>query len=142
LNSATSAALVNRRSFSNASSVQGPACGVKLITTKPAPTVSHHDNATQKHNFPPLKVPTILHVLNVVPATAPCSSIVCPTYSGGSVSINGKMSNSYLMKSPDFENIEGDSSMLTSLEQRANEHVLISEDRDGNSLFNLLKFLL
>jgi hypothetical protein len=45
------------------------------------------------------------------------------------------------MKSPDFEYIDnGDSSMLASLQRRADEHLRISEDRDAEGL--LLRFIL
>jgi len=44
------------------------------------------------------------------------------------------------MKSPDFEYIDNeDSSMLASLQRRANEHLRISDDRDVEGL---LKFFL
>jgi cyclin A len=59
-----------------------------------------------------------------------------PGRSGDSVSVDETMSTCDSMKSPDIEYIDnGDSSMLASLQRRANEHLRISDDRDVGGLF-------
>ncbi|XP_066400739.1 cyclin-A1-2-like [Miscanthus floridulus] len=131
--SATSAAPLKKPSLANVrnvSSIRGSA--VKSASIKPAPPVSRLGSSTrQKHNVPLPKVPTTVHVPSRAPALVPCSSFVSPGRSGDSVSIDETMSTCDSMKSPDFEYIDnGDSSMLASLQRRADEHLLISEDRD------------
>ncbi|XP_062204240.1 cyclin-A1-1-like [Phragmites australis] len=119
LNPATSAAPVKKGSLASARGVSSAQCSaVKSASTKPAPAVSRHDRATQKHNVPPPKVPTA--VPTVALAIAPCSSVVSPLYSGDSVPIDETMSACDSKKSPDF----------STLETRSNEHLRISEDRD------------
>ncbi|XP_062188909.1 cyclin-A1-2-like isoform X2 [Phragmites australis] len=133
LNSAASGAPVKKGSLASArsvSSIRGSA--VKSASTKPAPPLSRYGSTTQKQNVPPPKVPTIVHVPNRIPALAPCSSFVSPGRSEDSVSVDETMSICDSMKSPDFEYIDnGDSSMLASLQRRANEHLRISDDRDA-----------
>ncbi|KAF8643709.1 hypothetical protein HU200_009046 [Digitaria exilis] len=133
LNSATSAAPLKKPSLASArsvSSVRGSA--VKTASVKPALPLPRHDGTTQKHNnVPPPKVPTVLDVPSRTPALAPCSTYMSPGRSGDSVSMDETMSTCDSMKSPDFEYIDnGDSSMLASLQRRANEHLRISDDRD------------
>ncbi|XP_062230791.1 cyclin-A1-2-like [Phragmites australis] len=132
LNSATSAAPVKKGSLACARSVSSTrGSAVKSASTKPAPAISRNESTMQKHNVPPPKVPTIVHLPNAVPAIAPCTSFVSPARSGDSLSVDETMSTCDSMKSPDFEYIDnGDSSILASLHRRANEHLRISEDRD------------
>ncbi|XP_002454880.1 cyclin-A1-3 [Sorghum bicolor] len=130
LNSATSAVPLKKPSLANArnaSSIRGSA--VKSASIKPAPPVPRLDSSTRpKHNVP---VPATVHVPSRAPALVPCSSFVSPARSGDSVSIDETMSTCDSMKSPDFEYIDnGDSSMLASLQRRADEHLRISEDTD------------
>jgi cyclin-A len=99
----------------------------KSASTKPA-LVARQDNTVQKHYVPPPKIPTI----------APCSSFVSPGCSGDSVSIDETMSICDSMKSPEFEYIDNaESSMLASVQRRANEQLYISEEKDVKGL---LKF--
>ncbi|RLM92296.1 cyclin-A1-2 [Panicum miliaceum] len=130
LNSATSAAPLKKPSLASArsvSSVRGPA--LKSASIKPAPPLSRHDSTTQKHSVPPPKVPT--EAPSRIPALVPCNTFVSPGRSGDSVSVDETMSTCDSMKSPDFEYIDNeDSSMLASLQRRANEHLRISDDRD------------
>ncbi|PAN33077.1 hypothetical protein PAHAL_5G535100 [Panicum hallii] len=130
LNSATSAAPLKKPSLASArsvSSVRGPA--LKSASIKPAPPFSRHDSTTQKHSVPPPKVPT--EAPSRIPALVPCNTFVSPGRSGDSVSVDETMSTCDSMKSPDFEYIDNeDSSMLASLQRRANEHLRISDDRD------------
>ncbi|KAJ1253777.1 hypothetical protein BS78_03G004700 [Paspalum vaginatum] len=132
LNSATTAATLKKPSLASArgvSSVRGSAA--KLAPVRPAPPVPRLDSTIQKHNAPPPRAPTAVDMPSRVPALAPCSSFMSPARSGDSVSVDETMSTCDSMKSPDFEYIDnGDSSMLASLQRRANEHLHISEDTD------------
>ncbi|KAK8451794.1 hypothetical protein SEVIR_5G005850v4 [Setaria viridis] len=132
LNSAISAAPLKKPSLASArsvSSVRGSA--VKSASIKPAPPLSRYDSTAQKHNVPPPKVPTVLDVPSRIPSLVPCSTFVSPGRSGDSVSVDETMSTCDSMKSPDIEYIDnGDTSMLASLQRRANEHLRISDDRD------------
>ncbi|KAF7035992.1 hypothetical protein CFC21_046757 [Triticum aestivum] len=129
LNSATSAAPVKKGalpSARNASANRGSA--VKSAFTKPAPVTSRHESSVQKESVPPRKVPTVVPI--AVPAVIPFSSFVSPGHSGDSISTDETMSSCDSMKSPDFEYIDnGDSSLLDSLQRRANENLRISDDR-------------
>jgi cyclin-A len=128
LNSTTSAAPVRKGALPGARNVStNTGSTEKSASTKPAPVVPRHDNAVQKQYVPPPKVPTI----------APCSSFVPPGSSGDSVSIDETMSICDSMKSPEFEYIDNaESSMLASLQQRANEQLYISEEKDVKGLLN------
>ncbi|OEL36774.1 Cyclin-A1-1 [Dichanthelium oligosanthes] len=122
LNSATSAAPVKKVSLASACNVGSGRGSAVSPSAKPGLAVSRHDSTTQKHNVPPAEVPTVVHVLNAVPASALCSSIVSPPYPEDSVSIDGMITTCDSMKSPDFEyNNNGDSSMLTSMEGRTKQ---------------------
>uniref|UniRef100_K3Z5H6 Uncharacterized protein n=1 Tax=Setaria italica TaxID=4555 RepID=K3Z5H6_SETIT len=134
LNSATSAAPVKKVSLASSCNVgSGRGSAMKLASTKPGQAVSRHDNTMQRQNVSPAEVPTVVQVLNVVPATALCSSIVPPPHLEDSVSTDGAMSTCDSMKSPDFEySNNGNSSMLSSLDGRENLHLCILKDRDGN----------
>jgi cyclin-A len=141
-NSATSAAAIKKGSLASARNVRSTSTrgsSVKLVSTKPAPAIPRHDSTMQKNNVPPPKVPTTFHVPNAVPALAPCSNFVSPGRSGDSASVDETMSTCDSMKSPDFEYIDNEDSMLDSLRRRANEQLHISEDRNVEGL---LKFLL
>ncbi|KAI4965173.1 hypothetical protein ZWY2020_055284 [Hordeum vulgare] len=116
LSSATAAAPVKKGSLPgarNANANRGSA--VKSASTKPAPVTSRHEGSVQKESAPPpRKVPTVVPI--AVPAVIPFSSFT--------------MSSCDSMKSPDFEYIDnGDSSLLDSLQRRANENLRISDDR-------------
>ncbi|XP_022680676.1 cyclin-A1-3 isoform X1 [Setaria italica] len=132
LNSATSAAPVKKVSLASSCNVgSGRGSAMKLASTKPGQAVSRHDNTMQRQNVSPAEVPTVVQVLNVVPATALCSSIVPPPHLEDSVSTDGAMSTCDSMKSPDFEySNNGNSSMLSSLDGRENLHLCILKDRD------------
>ncbi|PUZ67080.1 hypothetical protein GQ55_3G403500 [Panicum hallii var. hallii] len=132
LNSAISAAPVKKVSLASACNVgSGRGSAVKSATAKIGQAVSRHDSTTQKHYVPPVEVSTGVRELNVTPSPALCSSIMSPPYSEDSVSIDGTVSTCDSMKNPDYEySNNGDSSMLTSLEGQANEHLCILEDRD------------
>ncbi|XP_066311749.1 cyclin-A1-1-like [Miscanthus floridulus] len=129
LNSAVPLKKPSLASARSVSSIRGSA--VKSASIKPAPLVSRHGSATQKHNIPPPKVPTTADVPSRATALVSCTSLVSPGRSGDFVSIDETMSTCDSMKSPDFEYIDNhDSSMLASLQRRTNEHLRISEDRD------------
>ncbi|CAM0145521.1 unnamed protein product [Urochloa decumbens] len=131
LNSATSAAPLKKPSLASSRSVSVRGSAVKSASIRPAPPLSRHDSTTQKNNLPPPKVPTVLDVPSRMPALVPCSTFVSPGRSGDSVSVDETMSTCDSMKSPDIEYIDnGDSSILASLQRRANEHLRISDDRD------------
>ncbi|RLM99740.1 cyclin-A1-3-like [Panicum miliaceum] len=132
LNSATSAAPVKKVSLASACNVgSGRGSTVKSATAKTGQAVPRHDSTTQKHYVPPVEVSTGVRELNVTPSPALCSSIMSPPYSEDSVSIDGTVSTCDSMKNPDYAcSNNGDSSMLTSLEGQANEHLCILEDRD------------
>jgi cyclin A len=117
------------------SSARGSA--LKSASIKPAPPISRHDSTAQKHYVPaPPKAPAVLDVPSRIPALVPCSTFMSPGRSGDSVSVDETMSTCDSMKSPDIEYIDnGDSSMLASLQRRANEHLRISDDRDVGGLF-------
>ncbi|KAI5006175.1 hypothetical protein ZWY2020_033418 [Hordeum vulgare] len=130
LSSATAAAPVKKGSLPgarNANANRGSA--VKSASTKPAPVTSRHEGSVQKESAPPpRKVPTVVPI--AVPAVIPFSSFVSPGHSGDSISTDETMSSCDSMKSPDFEYIDnGDSSLLDSLQRRANENLRISDDR-------------
>ncbi|CAD6238870.1 unnamed protein product [Miscanthus lutarioriparius] len=115
--------LANARSVS---SIRGSA--VKSASIKPAPLVSRHGSATQKHNVPPPKVPTTADEPSRAPALVSCTGLVSPGRSGDFVSIDETISSCDSMKSPvDFEYIDN---QYSSMQRRANEHMRISEDRD------------
>ncbi|KAF0917538.1 hypothetical protein E2562_020915 [Oryza meyeriana var. granulata] len=133
LNSATSAAPVKKGSLASGRSVStNRASAVKSASTKPALAISRHESAAQKESVLPPKVPSIVPAVALAPAIVPCSSFVSPMHSGDSVSIDETMSTCDSMKSPDFEYIDNvdSSSVLASLQRRANENLHISEDRD------------
>ncbi|KAL5222759.1 hypothetical protein ABZP36_027472 [Zizania latifolia] len=133
LNSVNSAPPMKKGSLASARSVStNRASAVKSASTKPALAISRHESTAQKEIAPPPrpKVPSI--VPTVAPAVVPCSSFASPMHSGDSVSVDETMSTCDSMKSPDFEYIDnGDSSsVLASLQRRANENLRISDDRD------------
>uniref|UniRef100_A0A0D9UYN5 Uncharacterized protein n=1 Tax=Leersia perrieri TaxID=77586 RepID=A0A0D9UYN5_9ORYZ len=136
LNSATSAAPVKKGSLASGRNVStNRASAVKSASTKPAPAISLHESSqstVQKESVLPPKVPSIAPTVALAPVTVPCSSFVSPMHSGDSVSVDETMSTCDSMKSPDFEYIDnGDgSSVLASLQRRANENLHISEDVD------------
>ncbi|EAY73164.1 hypothetical protein OsI_01037 [Oryza sativa Indica Group] len=131
-NSATWAAPVKKGSLASGRNVgMNRVSAVKSASTKPAPAISRHESAPQESVLPP-KVLSIVPTAAPAPVTVPCSSFVSPMHSGDSVSVDETMSTCDSMKSPDFEYIDnGDSSsVLGSLQRRANENLHISEDRD------------
>uniref|UniRef100_A0A0E0FJ45 Cyclin C-terminal domain-containing protein n=1 Tax=Oryza nivara TaxID=4536 RepID=A0A0E0FJ45_ORYNI len=133
LNLAASAAPVKKGSLASGRNVgTNRASAVKSASAKPAPAISRHESATQKESVLPPKVPSIVPTAALAPVTVPCSSFVSPMHSGDSVSVDETMSTCDSMKSPEFEYIDnGDSSsVLGSLQRRANENLCISEDRD------------
>ncbi|XP_052160134.1 cyclin-A1-1 [Oryza glaberrima] len=133
LNLAASAAPVKKGSLASGRNVgTNRASAVKSASAKPAPAISRHESATQKESVLPPKVPSIVPTAALAPVTVPCSSFVSPMHSGDSVSVDETMSTCDSMKSPEFEYIDnGDSSsVLGSLQRRANENLRISEDRD------------
>lgn len=139
LNSATSAAPVKKGSLPSARNVSANrGSAVKSASTKPAPVTSRHESSVQKESVPPRrKVPTVVPI--AVPAVIPFSSFVSPGHSGDSISTDETMSSCDSMKSPDFEYIDnGDSSLLDSLQRRANENLRISDDRTVEGLFSFL----
>ncbi|XP_051223945.1 cyclin-A1-2 [Lolium perenne] len=131
LNSATSAAPVKKVSLAsarNASANRGSATKSASTRPAPAPVTSRHESTAQKESAPPRKVPTVVPI--AVPAIVPFSSFASPGNSGDSISTDETMSTCDSMKSPDFEYIDnGDSSLLDSLQRRANENLRISDDR-------------
>ncbi|KAF8659747.1 hypothetical protein HU200_058208 [Digitaria exilis] len=132
VNSAISAAPVKKVSSASSCNVgSGRASAVKSASAKSVLAVSRHDSTTKKHNVPPAEVATVVNMLNDTPATALCNSIVSPPNSEDSVSIDGTMLTCNSTESPDFEcSNNGDSTMLASLEEQANEQVHILENRD------------
>nr|CAB3465865.1 unnamed protein product [Digitaria exilis] len=132
VNSAISAAPVKKVSLASSCNVgSGRASAVKSASAKSVLAVSRHDSTTKKHDVPPAEVVTVVHMLNDTPATALCNSIVSPPNSEDAVSIDGTMSTCNSTESPDFEcSNNGDSTMLASLEEQANEQVHILENRD------------
>lgn len=131
LNSAAPVKKGSLASARNASANRGSA--VKSAPTKPAPVTSRHESSIQKESAPPRKVPTVVPI--AVPAVIPFSSFVSPGHSGDSISTDETMSTCESMKSPDFEYIDnGDSSLLDSLQRRANENLRISDDRTVEGL--------
>uniref|UniRef100_A0A0E0BZK4 Uncharacterized protein n=1 Tax=Oryza meridionalis TaxID=40149 RepID=A0A0E0BZK4_9ORYZ len=132
-NSATWAAPVKKGSLASGHNVgTDRVSAVKSASTKPARAVSRHERAPQKESVLPPKVVSIVPTAAPALVTVPCSSFVSPMHSGDSVSVDETMSTCDSMKSPDFEYIDnGDSSsVLGSLQRRANENLHISEDRD------------
>uniref|UniRef100_A0A0D9Y5P6 Uncharacterized protein n=1 Tax=Oryza glumipatula TaxID=40148 RepID=A0A0D9Y5P6_9ORYZ len=132
-NSATWAAPVKKGSLTSGRNVcTNRVSAVKSASAKPAPAISRHESAPQKESVIPPKVLSIVPTAAPAPVTVPCSSFVSPMHSGDSVSVDETMSMCDSMKSPDFEYIDnGDSSsVLGSLQRRANENLRISEDRD------------
>ncbi|KAL5227166.1 hypothetical protein ABZP36_015431 [Zizania latifolia] len=135
LNSVNPAAPVKKVSLASARSVStNRPSTVKSASTKPAPAISRLESAAQKEIVPPPRVPSI--VPTVAPAIVPCSRFASPVHSGDSVSVDETMSTCDSMKSPDFEYIDNgeSSSVLASLQRRANENLRISEDRDVEGL--------
>ena len=135
LNSAVPLKKPSLASARSVSSIQGSA--VKSASIKPAPLVSRHGSATQKHNVPPPKVPTTADEPSRAPALVSCTGLVSPGRSGDFVSIDETISSCDSMKSPvDFEYIDN---QYSSMQRRANEHMRISEDRDVEGM---MKFIL
>ncbi|CAN6338280.1 unnamed protein product [Urochloa humidicola] len=134
LNAATSTARGKKVSLASSCKLgSGWGSTEKSASTEPGPSISRHDSTIQRQDVPPAEVPTVVHELNVKPATAECSSIVPPPHLEDLVSIDGAMLTCHLMKSPDFDySNNDDSSVLTSLEGRENLHLSILKDRDGS----------
>nr|CAD1843398.1 unnamed protein product [Ananas comosus var. bracteatus] len=86
---------------------------------KPTSTLPTKDPLLPKNDGPLSTVGSCL---------APCSNVASPGRSGDSASLDETMSTCDSMKSPDFEYIDnGDSSMVASLERRANNNLHISD---------------